>query len=91
MNRRQEIEAARGWTINELAKILRVSPDKIRGWIRSGNLKAINIASTLAGKPRFVILPKHLEEFEQTRTTGPPPKTIRKKRKPKGYIDFYPD
>ena len=54
-----------GQTPNELAKVLRVSPDRIRSWITSGKLKALNLAPTRAGRPRFVILPHHLQEFER--------------------------
>jgi transposase len=82
----------RGLTPNELAKILRVSPDRVRAWIRSGQLGAINTAVTRCGKPRFVILPKHLEEFEQKQRVSPPPKPAKRpKRKPRNFVDYYPD
>jgi hypothetical protein len=39
-----------GRTVAELAVRFRVSEDKIRRWIVSGELKGTNTASTLAGK-----------------------------------------
>jgi excisionase family DNA binding protein len=80
----------RGMTVSETAQLLRVGPDKIRSWIRSGKLGAINTSEHLTSKPRFVILPEHLRAFEQARRVSPPPKTPRK-RNQSGVVDFYPD
>ena len=80
----------RGYTPAELARLLRVSPDRIRAWIHSGELKAINTASTRCGKPRYVILPAHLEEFERLHAAAPPPKPVRRK-KLIGMVDYFPD
>jgi excisionase family DNA binding protein len=41
----------RGLTVREVARRYRVSPDKVRAWIRRGELAAVNTASTLCGKP----------------------------------------
>src|SRR5690242_14609995 len=73
--------AGGGLTPNELAKILRVSPDRVRAWIKSGHLGAINTAATRSGKPRFVVLPHHLEEFERGRRVSPPPGPTPRRRK----------
>jgi excisionase family DNA binding protein len=82
--------ATRGYTPNELARILRVSPDRIRAWIASGELPAINTAPHRCGKPRYVILPHHLAEWEAKRLAAPPPKPARRKRLPVA-VDYYPD
>ena len=79
----------RGLTPNELAKVLRVSPDRIRGWIASGELPALNVAPVLCGKPRFIILPHHLAQFEEKRRAGPAPKVKRRRRQPV-ITDYYP-
>jgi hypothetical protein len=81
----------KGLTVRDVASRYRVSPDKIRTWIRQGRLQAINTATFLCGKPRFVILPHHLSEFEKERAAGPPPKPPRRKRLPSDFIDYYPD
>ena len=80
-----------GLTPSQVGRLLRVAPDRVRAWIRSGELKAINTAPTACGKPRFVVLPSHLEEFTRRRqvVTQPPP-SPRRKRQPE-VIDFYPD
>jgi hypothetical protein len=62
------------------------------GWIRRGELKAINVATALCGKPRWVVTPEALAEFERRRVGGPPPKKERKRRKrDPDFIDYYPD
>jgi excisionase family DNA binding protein len=79
-----------GYTPRELAKVLRVSPDHIRGWIKSGELGALDTARHRCGKPRYVILPHHLAEFEKRRAAAPPPRPARR-LKPTNLTDFYPD
>jgi hypothetical protein len=71
--------------------MLRVSPDKVRRWIRSGELGAINTAETRCGKPRWVILPHHREEFERGRQSAPPPKVPRRRKRQTEAIDYYKD
>jgi excisionase family DNA binding protein len=84
--------AVRGYTPNELAKILRVNADRVRAWIKSGELPAINTASARCGKPRFVILPHHLAEFEKRRQAAETPKPERRRRsKQTTEVDYYPD
>jgi len=82
----------RGYTPNELARVLRVSPDRVRAWIKAGELSAIDTAPPRSGRPRYVILPVHLEAFERRHrasTTGDKPAPRRKKQT--GIVDFYPD
>jgi hypothetical protein len=73
----------------EVARLLRVSVTKIIGWIKSGKLRAINTASVQCGKPRYVILPRHLAEFEQRMSAVPPPKQSQRRRRQAGR-DYYP-
>jgi excisionase family DNA binding protein len=80
----------RGLTPNELAAILRVSPDKVRAWIKSGELGAIDVAASRCGKPRWVILPHHLAEFENRRQAVSPPKPKPRKRG-KTWEHFFPE
>jgi hypothetical protein len=79
-----------GHTVSDVARRHRVSEDKIRRWIALGQLKAINTSSTLCGRPRYVILPEDLADFEARRSTAPPPKPARRKKR-SDIIDFYPD
>jgi hypothetical protein len=84
------ITAGRGWTPNELARIVRVSPDRVRAWIASGELGAINTAPTRCGKPRYVVLPHHLTEFERRHAAATPAPMPRRRRQPEIH-DYYPD
>jgi hypothetical protein len=80
----------KGWTPNELARLLRVSPDQIRAWCKSGVMKSLNVARHACSKPRYIILPHHLAEFERSRS-GAQPKAPPRRRRTSGEIDFYPD
>jgi excisionase family DNA binding protein len=79
-----------GLTPNELAKLLRVSADRIRNWIKTGKLGAVNVAEYRCAKARFIILPHHLAEFERQRQVTPQLKPARRRRRI-GITDFYPD
>jgi hypothetical protein len=83
-------DPAAGLTVEDVAKRYRVSPDKVRVWITSGELKGINTATNLCGKPRWVVPPEALAAFEKKRAGGPPPKLPRPRRQPV-MIDFFPD
>jgi hypothetical protein len=83
-------EVSAGLTVREVARRYRVSPDKVRSWIRKGELAAVNTASALCAKSRFVILPDALAAFEKRRLSTPPPRPAQRRRKPP-LIDYYPD
>jgi hypothetical protein len=80
-----------GMTPRDVARRYRVSPDRVRAWIKSGQLGAINTAATRCGRPRFVVLPHHLEQFEKGRTVSPPPKPTPRRRRQANVFDYYPD
>jgi transposase len=81
---------ARGLTVTDVARRYRVGEDKVRAWITRGELRAVNTAAVRCGKPRYVVPPEALAEFERNRDAGPPPKPIRSPRKPQ-VRDYYPD
>jgi excisionase family DNA binding protein len=62
------------YTVPQLARLLRVSPGKVRTWIRSGTLAASNVGTT---RPRFVVTKDALDAFLKARQPEPP------KRRPK--------
>lgn len=79
-----------GLTVAEVARRLRVGVGKVRTWIGRGELKAINTASVLCGRPRWVVTVDALAEFERRRTTTPPtPKPTRRRRTT--AVDYYPN
>ena len=73
----------------EIAKRLRVSPETVIGWIRAGELLAINVASRTATRPRFRIKAEDLEAFELRRSAVPTPTTRRRRRPTPGVIQFF--
>jgi hypothetical protein len=81
-----------GLTVRELAQRYRVSPEKVRSWINSGQLAAVNTATNLCGKPRWVVPPENLAAFERRRQGGPAPVAAApRRRRLVGQIDYFPD
>ena len=81
---------AAGLTVRDLARRYRVGEDKIRGWIRCGEMRAVNTATALCGRPRWVVSPDALAEFERRRVSGPIPQPKRPRKKT-GIVDYFPD
>lgn len=79
-----------GLTVADVARRYRVGEDKVRRWIARGELKAINRADSLLSRPRWVVPPEALADFEKLRCGGPQPKPT-KKRRQAGVIEFYHD
>jgi excisionase family DNA binding protein len=79
-----------GLTVREVARRYRVGEDKVRSWIARGELKAVNTAAALCGRPRWVVPVDSLAEFERRRAGGPPPKPPRRRGR-SALVDFYPD
>jgi hypothetical protein len=84
-----DTQHAPGLTVRDVARRYRVGEDKVRAWIARGELVAINTASVLCGRPRWVISPEALAAFEQARRGGPTPKAPRRKRRT-SMADYYP-
>lgn len=51
------------YTVEDIAKMFSVHPETVRGWIKSGQLKAIN----LGGAAGYRIYETDLQEFLQKR------------------------
>jgi excisionase family DNA binding protein len=77
-------------TPRQVAAYLRVGRDRVLNWLRKGELGAVNLAAP-GDRPRFVVLPHHLAEFERWHAAAAPPKPARRRRRPAGYVDFFPD
>ncbi|HVS36454.1 MAG TPA: helix-turn-helix domain-containing protein [Gemmataceae bacterium] len=83
-------EPARGLTVDDIARRYCVSADKVRSWIQKGELTAVNVASSLCGRPQLRIVPEALAAFEEARSAAPPPKPPRRRRTP-AMVDYFPD
>ena len=83
-------ELLRGFTVRDVAARYRVGEDKVRAWIKRGELSAINAASSFCGRALLRITPEALAAFERRRSAAPPPKPQRRRRRA-AMVDFYPD
>jgi hypothetical protein len=75
----------------QLAKRLRVAPETVLGWIRSGELVAANLAARNRRRPRYHIDPRDVEEFLKGRRPKPKSEIKRppKRQMPEGMIRYY--
>jgi excisionase family DNA binding protein len=75
-------------SVKELCERYGVNQHTVLGWIRSGELTAINVGRRLGTKkPRWRITPEALKAFELLRTPAAPiPRTRRRKQ---ADLNFY--
>jgi hypothetical protein len=79
-----------GLTVADVARRYRVGEDKVRGWINRGELRAVNTSRALCSRPRWVIPPESLAEFERRRAGGPASKPTGRRRRQAQEVDYYP-
>jgi len=74
--------AQRFWSVAELAALLGVNVAKVAGWIRSGELPAVNVALRrgIGCRPRWRIPQASLDTFLRQRESTPTPKIRRQRR-----------
>ncbi len=75
-------------TVTEAAKLLRISRNKVLGWINSGRLRAINAAMG-QGRPRYRITRADLEGFLDGRTRQCNGKPARRRRPARDAVTRY--
>jgi excisionase family DNA binding protein len=75
--------------IKELCKRFAVGEHTVLGWIRRGELKAINVSRKPSGRPKWRITIEALEQFESARTPIPPSPRARRRKQPASVIQFY--
>jgi hypothetical protein len=80
--------AMRGFSVSDLCRRWKVGPDKIRGFLRRGELIGINLATNLASRPQWRITPESVNLFERRRSSAPPPKRPHRRKTP--LVDYYP-
>jgi hypothetical protein len=82
--------ASRYLTPPQLAERYGVDPNKVLGWIRRGELAAVNVATTTGGRPRWRVSPEALAAFEAARAAGPAPHITRiRRRKDPNVIEYF--
>ncbi|MFU7558774.1 helix-turn-helix domain-containing protein [Stieleria sp. JC731] len=67
-------------TPSEIAKLLKVSPETVIGWIRNGELRAVNVGSGTR-RSRFRVSRENLDEFLCLREVQPPAPRQRRRRR----------
>jgi excisionase family DNA binding protein len=73
----------------EVGKRLGVNAEKVLGWIRSGELRAVDVSIHHgSGRPRWRISEADLEDFLHARSATPAPKT-RRRRSMVGNVKEY--
>jgi uncharacterized protein YjcR len=83
-------QTTRGYTVREISQRYRVSPERVRKWIESGQLRAINRREP-GKRQSFVVLLEALTAFEQTREVAPTsPPNRQQRRKKTSQVDYYP-
>jgi excisionase family DNA binding protein len=77
-------------SVPDVCERYRVSEHTVLGWIRSGELRAINVGRRPgAKKPRWRITQNALDAFEALRTPTPPLPRLRRHKRPADVIRFY--
>jgi hypothetical protein len=79
-----------GYTVADLCRRWRCGADKVRTFLRKGELVGVNVATNLSCRPQWRITAESVERFERRRSSVPPPQSTRRRRRTAG-IDFYPD
>jgi hypothetical protein len=81
--------ALSGYSVADLCRRWKVGADKIRAFLRRGELIGFNVATNPGGKPQWRITAESVERFEQRRSSAPPPKRAARRRK--RVYRYYPD
>jgi hypothetical protein len=75
----------------QLAEDYRVDPSKVLVWIKTGELRAFNVATSTTGRPRFRIPLDAIVEFEARRSARVPVKATKRKKKKKddSFVTYF--
>jgi len=77
-------------TIREVAERFAVGERTVTGWIRAGELRAINCGRRQGSKkPRWRITAEAIAAFELLRTPNPPPPRTKRRKQQADLIEFY--
>jgi excisionase family DNA binding protein len=65
----------------QVAADLGVNQSKVLVWIHRGELRAVNVAARLGGRPRWRIAEEALDQFLAARSAKPPAPVVRRRRR----------
>jgi transposase len=74
--------------VKDLQERFAVGEHTVLGWIRRGELRAINVGRKTDGRPKWRITPEALNEFELLRSATPPAKATRRRKQPNDVVEF---
>lgn len=78
------------YSVRDLCERYAVGEHTVLTWIRSGELRAVNVGRRPDGKkPRWRITEEALAVFEVARTSAPPKPRAPRRKRPNDVIDFY--
>ncbi len=83
----------RNLTPREYAERIGVSVNTVLAWIKTGELRAINVGGRASKRPRYRISPEAVEQFELSRSVIPAlaeSATRRLRRAALGGKDYFP-
>jgi hypothetical protein len=83
------LPAGMGFTVADLCRRWRIGGDKIRSFLRKGELVGVNVATNMSARPQWRITRESVKIFENRRGSAPPPKPQRPRRRTE-LTDFYP-
>ena len=72
----------------QVAQRLAVDAHRVLGWIRKGELHAVNVGDG-GQRPRYRISPDALAAFEASRSAGPTPKVSRIRRRREQHVEEF--
>ena len=77
-------------TVAQVAQRYGVGMHTVLGWIKAGQLRAVNVARKPGSKrPRWRITTDALATFEALRTATAPVPKAQRRRQPAGIMEFY--
>jgi transposase len=73
--------------LEDVAKRYEVPVSRVRSWVKRGELAAVDVSRKAGSKrPRFVVTPDALADFERARSTGPAAVTKRGRGRTPQYV-----
>jgi excisionase family DNA binding protein len=73
-----------------VAEQLGIDAAKVLGWIRAGELIAVNVATNASGRPRWRVSRSALDQFLASRQAQPVvPTTARRRRRKQDVVEFF--
>jgi hypothetical protein len=78
-----------GFSVADLCRRWRCGGNKIRAFLRRGELIGVNVATNLSGRPQWRVTEESVLAFEARRTSAPAPRPAKRKKKITA-VDYYP-